>query len=106
MPRAKFSTGQALIFVAVFFCILLVRVWQVPTSALTALSSRRRLAMYAPVGTLVLVPTSTPNSKGRRDRASPLDTRALLKRTSILEMSKAHRLGSYREGLALDNSSR
>merc|ERR1719326_2543809 len=33
----------------------------VPTSALTALSSRRQLAMYAPVGTLVLVGQAPPS---------------------------------------------
>ena len=90
----------------------MLRLLQVPTSALTALSSRRQLAMYAPVGTLVLVGQAPPSGMASinclRDRAtaSPLDTRALQKRTSLLQMSKAHRLGSYREGLSLDKRAR
>jgi pimeloyl-ACP methyl ester carboxylesterase len=73
----------------------------VPTSALAALSSRRKLAMYAPVGTLVRI-----GSENIPFREARLDTRALHKRTSILQMSKAHRLWSYRDQLSLDMCTR
>jgi len=85
----------------------------VPTSALAALSSRRQLAMYAPVGTLVRIGSENLPRTGRREgcggmgaREARLDTRALHKRTSILQMSKAHRLWSYRDQLSLDMCTR